>query len=303
MGRRVVFFAYGGPEVLRLIEEEPPEPGVGEIRVRVRAAGVNPVDCKIRSGAFAAPGDTFPQSLGNEFAGVVDAVGPGVASPSVGDEVLGFTVAAAYADHVVVPAGHVTAKPAGLPWEVAGALSAVGQTAHHAVRELGVAPGETLLVHAAAGGVGTVAVQLARDLGARVIGTARPRNHGYLRELGAIPVAYGPGLAERVRAIAPEGVDAALDAVGGEAITVSLALVRDRRRIGTLVDDEAAKVHGIRRLRGARSAGTLAELAARCASGALRLPVTRRYPLAAAADAHREMETGHVRGKIVLTLE
>lgn len=303
MARKVVFYAYGGPDVLHVVEEEPPRPGVGEIRVRVRAAGVNPVDCRLRRGAFAAPGDTFPQTLGNEFAGVVDEVGPEVVDRAVGDEVMGFTVARAYADYVVVPADQVTPKPAELSWAVAGALSAVGQTAYHALRALRVARGETLLVHAAAGGVGTVAVQLARDLGARVIGTASVANHGYLRQLGAIPVAYGEGLVDRVRAVAPQGVDAALDAVGGAAVAASLALVSDPRRIGTLVDDAAVTTYGIRRLRGARSAETLAELAALCAAGRLRLPVTRRFPLTAVADAHRVVETGHVRGKVVLIPE
>ena len=167
MARRVVFTAYGGPEVLHLVNDDPPRPGPGDIRVRVRAAGVNPVDCKIRRGYFASPGDTFPQTLGNEFAGVVDAIGPAVTGYTVGDEVLGFTTAAAYADYVVVPADLVTTKPLALPWTVAGALSVVGQTAYHALRTLRVGTGETLLVHGAAGGVGTMAVQLARHLGAR----------------------------------------------------------------------------------------------------------------------------------------
>ncbi|MFF3349287.1 NADP-dependent oxidoreductase [Streptomyces sp. NPDC002779] len=303
MATAMAFAAYGGPEVLRPLELEEPVAGPGEVRVRVRAAGVNPVDVKLRRGDFAGMVPvTFPQRLGNEFAGVVDQVGTDVTGLAVGDEVLGFTAMAAYAEVLTVPAGSVTAKPGALSWEVAGALSAVGQTAYNALRELKVGPGDTLLVHAAAGGVGTVAVQLARRLGARVIGTASERNHAYLRSLGAEPAVYGDGLAERVRALAPEGVDVVLDAVGGEAVQASLELVPDRSRIGTTVDQKAADEHGIVRLRGARSAGILAELAELAAAGDLVLPVSSAHALTAAAEAHREVEGGHVRGKVVLTV-
>lgn len=303
MTRRIVFDSYGGPEVLRLVETPEPVAGEGQIRVRIRAAGVNRVDCRIRSGEFASDDDEWPQTLGNEFSGVVDQTGPGVNDFAVGEEVLGFATAAAYTEHLLVSPDAVTRKPPGLPWEVAACLSAAGQTAWNALRELRVTAGETLLVHAAAGGVGTVAVQLARRLGATVIGTASERNHDYLRSLGAVPVSYGAGLIERVRQVVPAGVNAALDAVGGDALAASLALVRDRERIGTLVDHAAAAALGVRRLRGARSAQTLARLAALCAAGELRLPVTRVYPLENAADAHRHMETGHVRGKIALVVD
>lgn len=305
MARAVVFSSYGDPEVLHLVDVPEAQAGEHEVRVRVRAAGVNPVDCKIRSGHFASADvpDEFPQTLGNEFAGVVDQVGAAVTNVGVGDEVLGFATATAYAQYVVVPADHVTAKPAALSWEAAGSLSAVGQAAYHALRTLKVTAGDTLLVHAAAGGVGTVAVQLTRHRGAAVIGTASPRNHPYLRALGAIPVPYGDDLVERVRVMAPEGVDAALDAVGGPAIDASLALVPDRSRIGTLVDNEAAQRHSIHRLRGTRSADTVAELAALAAEGTLRLSIWKSFPLADAAAAHREVETGHVRGKVVLTVD
>lgn len=182
------------------------------------------------------------------------------------------------------------------------ALSAVGQTAFNALQKLRVSAGETLLVHAAAGGVGTVAVQLARRRGARVIGTASERNHDYLRSLGAEPVVYGSGLTERVRAMAPEGVDVVLDAVGGAAVTASLDLVTDRTRIGTTVDQRAADEYGVVRLRGSRSTAVLAELADLAAAHDLVLPIATAYPLLSAADAHREVETGHVRGKVVLTV-
>ncbi|MBC2906283.1 NADP-dependent oxidoreductase [Streptomyces cupreus] len=302
MAMAIAFSEYGGPEVLSPLEIAEPVAGPGEVRVRVRAAGVNPVDVKLRRGDFAGMVPvTFPQRLGNEFAGVIDQVGADVSAFAEGDEVLGFTAMAAYAEVLTVPADSVTAKPDALPWEVAGALSAVGQTAANALRELKVGAGETLLVHAAAGGVGTVAVQLARRLGARVIGTASERNHDYLRSLGAEPVRYGAGLVERVRALAPGGVDVVLDAVGGEAVDASLELVADRARIGTTVDQKAADEHGIVRLRGARSAELLAELAGLAAGGELVLPIAAAHPLTAAAEAHREVETGHVRGKVVLT--
>ncbi|MEU9731524.1 NADP-dependent oxidoreductase [Streptomyces sp. NPDC048002] len=303
MATAIAFSAYGGPEKLSPLEIDEPDAGPGEVRVRVRAAGVNPVDVKLRRGDFAGTvAVTFPQRLGNEFAGVIDQVGADVTAFAVGDEVLGFTAMAAYTEVLTVPAGSVAAKPAALSWEVAGALSAVGQTACNALQELKVASGETLLVHAAAGGVGTVAVQLARRLGARVIGTASERNHAYLRSLGAEPVVYGAGLVERVRALAPDGVDVVLDAVGGPAVDASLELVADRTRIGTTVDQRAADEHGILRLRGSRSTEILAELAGLAAGGELELPVAAVHPLTAAAQAHREVEGGHVRGKVVLAV-
>jgi enoyl reductase len=303
MPRATVFDAYGDPDVLRVAEIDPPNAGPGAMRIRVRAAGVNPVDAKVRSGAFARPDDAFPRRLGNELAGVVDQVGPEVEGFAVGDEVLGFTAMQAYAESVALPAEQVAHKPSALTWELAGALSAVGQTAWNALDELRVAAGETLLVHAAAGGVGTIAVQLAVARGATVLGTASERNHDYLRSLGAEPVAYGPGLVERVRALAPGGVDAVLDAIGGEAIDASLELCGDRDRIGTTVDQEAADRLGIRRLRGERSAERLAALAQLAADGALRLPIQQTFPLERAAEAHRVLEGGHVRGKLVLMLD
>ena len=301
MSRAIVFDSYGAPEVLRPAEVPAPVPGPGQLRVRVKAAGVNPIDAKIRSGRLDGRVPVrFPQGLGNEFAGVVDRVGPGAGGFPVGAEVFGFTSMAAYADQVVVGTEQVTGKPAALPWDVAGALSAVGQTAYHALRLLGVRAGETLLVHAAAGGVGTVAVQLARSLGVHAIGTASEGNHDYLRSLGATPVVYGPGLGGRVRDLAPDGVDAVLDCIGGDAVRVSLDLVADRERIGTVADETAAAAYGVQRIRYERSAATLAELAQLYCAGQLALPVAQSFPLEAARDAHREIETGHVRGKVVL---
>ncbi|MCK9929014.1 NADP-dependent oxidoreductase [Frankia sp. Mgl5] len=314
--KAAAFARHGGPEVLELMDLATPVAGPGQVRVRVRFAGVQPIDCAVRAG-WAPPGvaPRLPTIPGNEFAGVVDQVGDrvdgvggidgvdgGGHGVAVGAEVLGFGQLGAYAEYLVVPAGQVTAKPAGMPWEVAGGFSGGAQTAHIALRELGVGKGDTVLIHAAAGGVGTVAVQLAVRAGSTVIGTAGAANHDYLRSLGAIPVAYGDGLVERVQAIAPGGVDAALDGAGGDALTASLALVADRSRILTLVEHGRAGELGIRVTPNLRSAARLAELADLQAHGALHINVRRVVPLADAAEAHRELETRHGRGKIVLAV-
>jgi NADPH:quinone reductase-like Zn-dependent oxidoreductase len=301
--RAAAFSSFGGPDVLRLSTVDIPRPGPGQVRVRVRAAGVQPYDCSVRSG-WVPPGATltWPVIPGNEFAGVVDE--PGDSGFSAGDEVLGFGRLGAYAEFIVVPAKQVTLKPAGMPWEVAGGFSAGAQTAHIALELLGVGRGDTLLVHAAAGAVGGAAVQLAREMGATVIGTASPANHEYLRALGAVPVAYGEGLSGRVSALAPGGVDAALDGAGGPALDASVELVKDRDRILTLVDHGRAGELGVRLVPGdLRSAARLAELADRYAQGQLSWHVRAAYPLARAADAHRDVETGHGRGKVVITLD
>jgi NADPH:quinone reductase-like Zn-dependent oxidoreductase len=232
----------------------------------------------------------WPRIPGNEFAGITDD----------GREVLGFSTLKSYAEYVVVPANQVTDKPDGMPWEVAGGFSAGAQTAHIALEELQVGPGDTLLIHGASGAVGTVAVQLAGIAGATVIGTGSEANQDYLRSLGAIPVVYGDGLADRVRDYKPT---AALDGAGGVALDVSLELVKDRDRILTLVEHARAKTDGIRVTPNKRSNKRLAELAGLYAEGKLSFHVRRTLDLANAADAHREIETGHGRGKLVLTVE
>jgi NADPH:quinone reductase-like Zn-dependent oxidoreductase len=299
--KAAAFTSPGGPEVLRLMDVPAPQAGPGQVRVRVKAAGVQPYDAAVRAG-WEPPGLAlgWPRIPGNEFAGVVDQGGGGV---SVGDEVLGFTAVNAYAEYVVVPAENVTAKPADMSWKVAGGFTAGAQTAHIALRELGVGMGDTVLVHAAAGAVGTIAVQLAVLWGAAVIGTASVSNQDYVRALGATPVVYGDGLVNRVRAVAPGGVHAALDGAGGEALEVSLELVEDRGRILTLVEHGRAAELGIRVTPAKRSAARLAELAALYAKGDLRFHVRQTYLLEQAADAHREIETGHGRGKIVLAID
>lgn len=301
MSATVVFDDYGGPEVLHVVDAPVPEPGPGQVRVAVRAAGVQPADALLRSGRFRqwSPA-TFPQRLGNEFAGVVEALGDGVTGWAVGDEVIGWVTAAAYAQHVLAKPDEMVAKPAAVPWPEAGVLSASGQTAASVLTQLGVGPGDVVLIHAAAGGVGSYAVQLAVARGATVVGTASERNHDYLSSLGAVPVAYGDGLAARVRAVAPR-VDVALDGSGTvDALTASLELTGSPDRVATIAYQPAADQLGIRRLSTQRSAAQLAELADLVADGRLRVEIQARYPLAEVVRAHQDIDTGHVRGKVVL---
>lgn len=312
MPRVVVATAYGGPEVLTVEEQPVAAPGPGEVVLEVRAAGVNPIDWKLYSGAMGADPAALPRRVGFEAAGVVVAVGPGAEGPAgpvtAGDEVVAFRVTGAYAEQLVVPAGAVVPKPAELSFAQAGGLMLAGATAVHLLEATRVAAGDVVLVHAAAGGVGRLLVQLARLRGARVIGTARGRNHDPLRALGVEPVAYGDGLEARVRELAPDGVDVALDCVGtDEALDVSLALVADRDRIATIANAARGTREHVKVLGGGpggdpgtevRDAArpTLTALAAR---GELDVLVTP-FPLADVADVHREARRGHAQGKLVL---
>jgi NADPH:quinone reductase len=308
----VVATAYGGPEVLRLVSEQVAEPGPGQVLLEVRAAGVNPVDWKAYSGQMGNDPAALPMRLGSEAAGVVAAVGPGVDGPagkvSVGDEVITFRIAGAYAERVVVGADAVVPKPAALSFEQAGGLLLAGTTAVHAVSAVGVGEGETLLVHGASGGVGRVAIQVARARGARVIGTASPAHHEELRALGAEPVAYGDGLLERVRAIAPEGVDAAIDTIGtDEAMDVSLELVAERNRIATIANFGRGFTEGVKVLGGGPGADPGVEIRAAARLELVRLADEGKltlkavpYPLSEVAVAHRESIAGHPAGKLVL---
>jgi enoyl reductase len=304
MSRAVVFPSYGPPDVLELIDVGRLRPGLGEVLVDVRAAGVQPFDCKWRRGDLDGfvPAH-FPQRLGNELSGVVTAVGDDVDNYRPGDEVIAFTSPGAYAEAVAVPVSQVIPKPPDLGWEEAGVLSASGQTAWNALRAVGVGEGDVVLIHAAAGGVGTMATQLATLWGATVIGTASERNHDYLRSLGAIPVTYGGALAERVQAVAPHRrVTAALDFVGGGApIEVSTQLIDDRTRIATIADPQGAARAGVLYPPSQRSTAVLTELAALAAAGELRIEIAATVPLDDAAEAHRLVESGHVRGKVALT--
>lgn len=305
--RRVVAAGYGGPENLRVEEVTVEGPGVGQVRLSVRAAGVNAYDAKV----YAAEGDPtkLPIALGFEAAGVVAAVGEGVSAWSVGDEVVGFRVTGAYASDILADQASLTAKPPALGWAEAGGLMLTGATAWHTLVATDVHEGDTVLVHGAAGGVGLPAVQLARLRGARVIATTSPRNDDLVRELGGEPVAYGDGLADRVRALAPDGVDVALDLVGtDEAMDVSLDLVADRSRIATIANFDRGPREGVRLLGNGPGAdpGTeirdaaRSELARLAGAGELRVVVGSTYRLEDAADAHRQIRTGHTTGKLVL---
>lgn len=296
--------SFGGPEVLKPTEVAEPQAGPGEVRVNVRAAGVQHFDVGIRQGWAPPSLDlSFPVVPGNEFSGVIDQVGDGGTGFAVGDEVLGYCTLGAYAEYLVVSADQIATKPKSMPWEIAGGFSGNGQGAHMALREMKVSEGDTVLVHGAAGGLGTFAVQVARAWGAAaVIGTASEENHDYLRSLGAIPVTYGEGLVERVRAVAPSGVDAALDAAGPEALYASAELVQDKARIRTFVSFEEAKELNIPALGPGRSAARLVELTELYEQGALRIHIRRSFPLEEAAEAHRTLERGHGRGKVVISL-
>jgi enoyl reductase len=304
MSKAVVFDHYGPADVLHFIEIPLPVPQPGQVRIRVRSAGVQPFDALFRSGAAHrwVPA-TFPQRLGNEWAGTIDELAPDVTGFSIGEGVFGWAMLASYAEHVVVNATDFVAKPQQMPWSEAGALSASGQTALAAIHELDVKAGQTLLIHAAAGGVGSFASQIARARGARVIGTASERNHDYLRSLGVSPVTYGHDLTGQIRLVAPDGVDAALVLVDSmEAIQVSLELVGEKNRIGTVAFSSAAREHRIRQLGTVRSIERLTELVELYQSGDLQIFLQQEIPIANAAEAHRLIEGGHTRGKIVLTV-
>jgi NADPH:quinone reductase-like Zn-dependent oxidoreductase len=309
MATKVVATAFGGPEVLSVVEAEVPEPGPGEVVIAVRAAGINPWDFKVVSGAMGADPARLPLPVGLEVAGVVTAVGSDAVGPAgaiaVGDEVVASGVRGGYADTVTASAKVVVPKPPTLDWAVAGSLLSVGATALHALQVVAPKPGETLLVHGAAGSVGQIAVQLAVQDGVRVIGTAGERNHELLRSNGVTPVTYGVGLADRVRELAPDGVDAAVDTIGtDEAVDVSLDLVADRGRIVSIAafgrtDTGIVLISGDDPETGVR-ANAWRRLLPAAADGSLKLVVARTYPLDQAADALRFVRDGHAGGKVVL---
>jgi NADPH:quinone reductase len=307
--RAVVATAYGGPEVLSVAEIDAVAPGPGEVAVEVRAAGVNPADWKRYSLASGGDPAALPLRIGFEVAGKVVETGAGVDDLDPDAAVIGYRVDGGYAERLVVPRTALVRKPESLSWEQAAGLLLAGATAIHALAATGVRDGEIVLVHAAAGGVGSMAVQLARERGARVLGTAGPASHDYVAALGAHPVAYGDGLADRLRALAPEGIDAAIDAVGtDEAVDVSLELVRDARRVATLAAFERARETGIKALGGGPGADPGAEIRAAArhelvelaGAGKVSVHVSRTFPLSEAAEAHREIQRGHVHGKLVL---
>ncbi|MEU5154121.1 NADP-dependent oxidoreductase [Glycomyces sp. NPDC021274] len=300
--KAIQFDRFGGTEVLHEADLEVPVPGPGQVRVRVKAAGLNAIDGKIRSGAMEALRPTaLPAIPGGEFAGVVDALGEGMEHVQVGDEVLGWSDTGSYAEYAL--ATTIAAKPAGLDWQEAAALPVASETAERVLDLLGVTDGETVLMHGAAGAVGTLAVQLAAARGARVIATAGPGNQDYLASLGAVPTVYGDGLVERVRAFAPEGIDAVFDLAGKGALEDSIELRGGTERIVTIADFRARQL-GITFSSGVpeKSVERLAAIAQDAANGRLVTTVSA-YPLAEAAKAQDVSDAGHVRGKLVLAVD
>jgi len=304
MAKAVRFDRYGGIEVLYLADVEIPHPPPGEVLVAVRAAAVNPGEAAIRQGYLDDRWPTaFPCGEGTDLAGVVTEVGEGVTGFAVGDEVLGWSDRrSSHAEYVLVPEDHLAVKPEGLSWPVAGALDVAGTTAYAAVRAVAARPGETVAVSAAAGGVGSIVVQLLAMAGASVIGIASEANHGWLSSVGATPVSYGPGLADRIRAAAPSGVDAFIDTFGEEYVHLAVELGVAPDRIETIIAFEAAAAVGAKAegSAAAASAEILAELAGLAASGRLEVPITATYPLDQVREAYVELEQRHTRGKIVL---
>jgi NADPH:quinone reductase-like Zn-dependent oxidoreductase len=305
MVKAVRYDEFGGIDVLRVDEVERPVPGDGQVLVRVKAAGINPSEAVIRSGAVAElfP-STFPSGQGSDLAGVIEEVGAGVSGFSPGDEVIGFTNRrASQAELVLVEASDLTRKPEKVSWEVAGGLFVAGTTAWGAVRAIQPKEGEAVVISGAAGGVGSIAVQLAHRTRAKVIGLASESNHDWLRSHGVVPVAYGDGIADRIRTAATSGVDAFIDTYGDGYVELALALGVPAERIDTIVDFAAAAKHGVK-TDGGREAGpgakVLAELAGLVADGHLEVPIANVYPLVQVRDAYTELERRHTRGKIIL---
>jgi NADPH:quinone reductase-like Zn-dependent oxidoreductase len=305
MPRAVRFDRYGNVDVLNVVEVPRPVPGDGEVLVRVKAAGINPGEAPIREGLMHERWPaTFPSGEGSDFAGVVEELGPGVDGFEVDEPVIGFThQRASHAELVVAPADQLTRKPAGVSWEAAGALFVAGSTAYAAVRAVGASAGDTVVVSGAAGGVGSLAAQLAVIAGASVIGLAGESNHQWLLEHGVIPVAYGDGVAGRILEVSDGHVDAFIDTFGSGYVALAvdeLGVAPDR--VDTIIDWAAAQNYGAKTdgTAAAANASVLAELAHLIDDGRLEVPIAKVYPLEDVRDAFRELQKRHTRGKIVL---
>ncbi len=301
--RAVRFEEYGGVDVLTVAEVPEPAPALGQVLVQVRAAGINPGEAKIRDGLFHErfPA-TFPSGQGSDLAGVVAGLGPGAVGIAMGENVIGYTDnRASQAEYVLVEAEHLTPKPDAVPWEVAGGLNVAGVTAYAAVRAVAPGPGDTVVVAGAAGGVGSIAVQLARLTEATVIGLASQHNHDWLAAHGVVPVAYGDGVADRIRQTAPK-VDAFIDTYGGDYVQLAIELGVNPERIDTIANFDAVRQYGVKAEGSAvgAGAGTLAKLAGLIEISQLEVPIAATFPLADVRDAYRLLAPGHVRGKIVL---
>lgn len=299
--RAAQYSSFGGPEVLEIADVPEPHPGPGEIRIAVRAAGINPIDWKVRQGMM---GGELPKGTGQEAAGVVDELGKDVSGVAVGDEVFGHAGGNGAAQHAVLR--NWAPIPAGLDFAGAAALPVAVETAVRGLGLLEVGEGDTVLIDGAGGGVGTAAVQIARNRGARVIGTASEPNHEYLRSLGAEPVTYGQGLEDRVRALAPDGVDAAFDVAGGGQLPALIALAGRADRVLAIADYTGAQEYGVPFSGGpgtAQALDAIREIGSDIEAGRFSLPVSRTFPLDEIAEAHRASEGGHVRGKLVLVID
>jgi NADPH:quinone reductase-like Zn-dependent oxidoreductase len=301
--KAVRFDEYGDLDVLKVIEVPTPEPGPGQVLVQVKAAGINPGEAKIRAGLlherFPA---TFPSGEGSDLAGTVAATGRGVAGFADGQEVIGYTDnRASHAEYVVVEAGNLTPKPTEVPWEVAGALFVAGATAYAAVRAVGLSAGETVVVAGATGGVGSIAVQLAKLAGANVIGIAGRAHQDWLKHRGVAGLVYGDGIADRIRQ-ATDRVDAFIDTVGGDYVRIALDLGVEPARIDTIVNFAAVAELGVQAQGNAAgaSAAVLADLAALIAADRLEVPIAASFPLSQVSEAYRMLERGGILGKIVL---
>jgi NADPH:quinone reductase-like Zn-dependent oxidoreductase len=304
MPRAVRFDQYGGLDVLQVVEVERPIAGPGKVLVRVKAAGINPGEASIRKGLFAERWPaTFPSGQGSDLAGIVEELGPGVTTIAVGDEVIGFTNdRSSQAELVVVGAGDLVPRPANVSWAQAGALFVAGTTAYAAVRSVALDTDDTVVVSGAAGGVGSIAVQLAKNADARVIGLAGAANQTWLTDHGVIPITYGDGVEERIRAAGGGKVDAFIDTFGGGYVELALKLGVAKSRINTIIDFAAAAKYGVKTegSHEAANAEVLAQLAGLLAAGRLEIPIAKVYPLDEVREAYRELEQRHTRGKIVL---
>lgn len=303
--RAITVNRYGGPETLELTETADPKVGPDSVLVRVKAAGVNPVDWKIVAGYLDPLMHIhFPLIPGWDVSGVVEAVGLDATEFSVGDEVYGYVRKdevqhGTYAELVAAPVRTLAHKPASLDWRQAAGVPLAGLTALQSLARIGVTRGDTVLVHAASGGVGAFAVQIAVTQGARVIGTASDRNHEFLRSLGAEPVAYGDGLVDRVRALAPDGLTAAVDFIGGDAVEISQQLLTDPSRVASIVE-ASVRERGGHHVWVRPSRADLAQLGHLADAGKLTVNIDHALPLAEAAEAFRLSATGRTRGKVVL---
>ena len=315
MPNAVQFDSYGGIDVLEVRDVPRPVPRAGEVLVEVRAAGINPSEAAIRSGALHDRWPaTFPSGQGSDLAGVVAELGSGVSGFAVGDDVIGFSnltiedavrnARSSHAEYVTVPASQLTPRPAAVPWEVAGSLYMAGTTAYATVRAVRLVPGDAVAIAGAAGGVGSIAVQLARRTGATVLGIAGPSNDAWLAGHGAVPVNYGDDLPARLRAAAPTGrIDALLDFFGGGYVAMAVEdLNVPREKIDTIADFAAVERFGVLSAGGAdaASAAVVAELADLVARGELEVPIAGVFALDDVRDAYRELEKRHTRGKLVL---